>query len=628
MSNLNIVHRLLQENLKSRSKLVGQNRDAADQTLARKQKSLEARQKQQSRTLQCHDLTLAIARKQREIAEAKERIKKQRQLQTVKEIHHQQEMQTIRVFQEYQERLQQTQIAPLVQGAGSNRYTLEAALQKTVQDIYSLLKQVALEYPHATRGSLEGRSSSVQSLYEHLQQTSDGVNQFLEIIAGSKSAYLQALESVKDKKLAQSDAGSKANENNEAASLLHMFRGHHVERVVQVESTLNKVVACEREKAQLYSEMRFRAQRREQEKKPNHFLQELEETKAFLNGLRTALEFIQTEQENLVERVMAADELKAKIEAVGRASRAAEQKLRQAQCDVRKVTEMVELGLQKVPSLANSIAGDITESLSQGLAQLSTSVQARNTTGVNDIKILQDLTAKSQVGYEANHGHLIPLPGPSWPGSSPSSLVLGEAGMDESGHAHAWYESSGSSSLSADQLILQKARLQSHNLVRQLAVSKAKSLNTRLMRSNTEMSASMKATTLQLLVSSSFKTDTMDIQKGSNSAAYQMQHVAGALSVDSLGSKFEGDIKEIVGLLNRYDDDYHTTLATEIEQVAEGADSANAVVEGARSLVEDGHKITARFQTSQDQGLGRSNKTGRDTFATATAETKRMRFIH
>lgn len=106
-----------------------------------------------------------------------------------------------------------------------------------------------------------------------------------------------------------------------------MFRGHHIERVVQVESVLNKVSACEREKSQLLTEMRFRAQRRDQEKKPNHFLQELEETKAFLRGLRTALEFIQTEQENLVERLMATDELKAKIEGVGRASRTADQKV-------------------------------------------------------------------------------------------------------------------------------------------------------------------------------------------------------------------------------------------------------------------------------------------------------------
>jgi hypothetical protein len=106
-----------------------------------------------------------------------------------------------------------------------------------------------------------------------------------------------------------------------------MFRGHHIERVVQVESVLNKVAACEREKAQLYTEMRFRAQRRDQEKKPNHFLQEMEETKAFLQGLRTALEFIQTEQENLVERVMAADEVRSRIEGVGRVSRTTDQKL-------------------------------------------------------------------------------------------------------------------------------------------------------------------------------------------------------------------------------------------------------------------------------------------------------------
>ncbi|KAF9906853.1 hypothetical protein EC991_000216 [Linnemannia zychae] len=568
----------LTENLKSRSKIAGHNGDIAGQTLERKKRSLEARQKQQSRTLQCHELTLAIARKQREIAEAKERIRKQRQLQTVKEIHHQQEVQTIRILQEYQERLQQTQIAPLVQGAGVNRHIFEAALQKTLQDIYSLLKQVIIEQPHAARGSLEGRSSSVQSLYELLQRTNDGVNQLLEIIAGSKSAQLQALESFKDKKLAESQAGSVAIGNNEAARLLHMFRGHHVERVIEVESTLNKVAACEQEKAQLYSEMRFRAQRREQEKKPNHFLQEVEETKALLNGLKTALEFIQTEQENLVERVVATDELKTKIEVIGRASRAAEQRLRGAQHGVRKATEMVELNLQKVPSLATSIAGDITESLSQGLAQLSTSVQARNTTGVNDIKILQDLTTKSQVAYEASHAHLIPLPGPSWPDSSSLSLVLGVAGIGESSHAHAWYEASGSSSLSTDQLILQRVRLQSHNLIRQRAVSKAKDLNTHLARFNTEMGTSMKTTTFQLLSSSPLGTDAMDNQQGSSSA-HQMQHVTGALSVDNLGSKFEGDIKDVVDSLNKYDAEYHKTLATEIEHIAEGAESANVVVE-------------------------------------------------
>ncbi|KAF9339914.1 hypothetical protein BGZ91_004223 [Linnemannia elongata] len=599
----------LAENLRARSK-DKQKKANAEQTLARKQQSLTLRQKQQSRTLQCHELTLSIARKQREIAECKERIKKQRQLQTVKEIHHKQEMQTIRILQEYQARLQQTQIVPLVHGTGTNRHTLEAILQKTVQEISCLLKQVAVEQSHAARGSLEGRNTSMQSFYEHLQQTSDGVSHFLEIIAGSKKAQLLAIGSLKDRKLTESGSGSETTTSSEAASLLHMFRGHHIERVVQVESVLNKVSACEREKSQLFTEMRFRAQRRDQEKKPNHFLQELEETKAYLRGLRTALEFIQTEQENLVERLMATDELKAKIEGVGRASRTADQKVRQAQHNVRKVTEMVQLNLEKVPSLANSIAGDITESLSQGLAQLSTSVRARNTTGVNDIKVLQDLAQQSQVVYEASHAHLIPLPVPSW---TESSLLSG--GPETEAAELAWCETSGSASLSADQLILQKARLQSHNIVRQLAVSKAKDLDARLARSNNETIESMKSTTSQILASSTSGTTSQEDEEGGS-----------VLGVDSLDSKFEAEIKEIVGSLMRYDNDYQTTLAREIENVLVETESAGAVAEEARSLVNDGQRLASRFETTQGHGQEQS-KPSRNITSTGSAESKRMRFI-
>lgn len=605
----------LAENLKTRSKDI-QDKDNAEQTLARKQHSLAVRQKQQSRTLHCHELTLSIARKQREIAECKERIKKQRQLQIVKEIHHQQEMQTIRVFQEYQAHLQQTQIVPLVHGTGTNRHTLEAVLQKTVQEISSLLKQVAVEQSHAARGSLEGRSSTMQSLYEHLQQTSDGVSHFLEIIAVSKKAQLLALGSLKDQKPMELGSGSEIAKSCEAANLLHMFRGHHIERVVQVESVLNKVSALESEKSQLYTEMRFRAQRRDQEKKPNHFLQELEETKAFLQGLRTALEFIQTEQENMVERLMAADELKAKIEGIGRTSRAADQKLRQAQHNVRKVTEMVQLNLEKVPSLANSIAGDITESLSQGLAQLSSSVLARNTIGVNDIKILQDLTQQSQTAYEASHAHLIPLPGPGWTGSS---LLNNESGMETA--RHAWYETSGSASLSADQLILQKARLQSHNLVRQLALSKTKDLNARLARSNNETIESMKSTTSQILASS-----PSTIVSTSGTTSQEDEEGGGALGADSLDSNFGAQIKEIVGSLIRYGNDYQTALAGEIEHVLVETESAGAVAEEVRSLVDDSQRIASRFESTQGHGQEQS-KPSRNTTSAGSAESKRMRFI-
>lgn len=62
----------------------------------------------------------------------------------------------------------------------------------------------------------------MQSLYEHLQQTSDGVSHFLELIARSKKAQLLALGSLKDQKPTELGPGSEITTSSEAASLLHV----------------------------------------------------------------------------------------------------------------------------------------------------------------------------------------------------------------------------------------------------------------------------------------------------------------------------------------------------------------------------------------------------------------------
>lgn len=277
---------------------------------------------------------------------------------------------------------------------------------------------------------------------------------------------------------------------------------------------------------------------------------------------------------------------------------------------------MVQLNIEKVPSLAKRIAEDITESLSQGLTQLSTSVQARNTTGVNDIKILQDLTQQSQTIYEASHAHLTPLPGPSWTGSS---LLSSGSGMETA--RLAWYETSGSASLSADQLILEKARLQNHNMVRQLTVSKTKDLNARLSRSNNETIESMKSTTSQILASS-----PSTIASTSGTPSQKDDDGGGALGVDSLDSNFGAEIKEIVGSLIRYDNDYQAALANEIEHVIVETESSGAIAEEVRSLVDDGHRIASRFETIQRRGQEQS-KPSRNINSALSAESKRMRII-
>jgi prefoldin subunit 5 len=73
--------------------------------------------------------------------------------------------------------------------------------------------------------------------------------------------------------------------------------------------------------------MRFQAQQREQEKRPYTCSQELEESKAKLKGLTTALEFIQAEQEILVERVLPIDEQQHTLESLSKASRTMDQRM-------------------------------------------------------------------------------------------------------------------------------------------------------------------------------------------------------------------------------------------------------------------------------------------------------------
>lgn len=94
-----------------------------------------------------------------------------------------------------------------------------------------------------------------------------------------------------------------------------------------MESVLSRVESCEQERDQLYTKMREDAQRQRQERKPNGHLQELEETKAHVRGLGAALEFVQGEQLNLVERVVSVEEQSKKLEAMRRASRNMDQKM-------------------------------------------------------------------------------------------------------------------------------------------------------------------------------------------------------------------------------------------------------------------------------------------------------------
>lgn len=90
---------------------------------------------------------------------------------------------------------------------------------------------------------------------------------------------------------------------------------------------MNRIAICEEQKEQLYTKMRTRAHHRELESKADGLPQELEEAKARLKGLEAALDFIQAEQEIMVERVVAVDEQKERLEQLSKTSRTMDQRM-------------------------------------------------------------------------------------------------------------------------------------------------------------------------------------------------------------------------------------------------------------------------------------------------------------
>ncbi|KAF8981305.1 hypothetical protein BGZ46_002980 [Entomortierella lignicola] len=527
----------------------------------------------QAKSLQSRDLMLAIALKQREISEARERIKQQRQTHAVKDIHHKQSICKIRVLQEYEKLFQRLRLESLegnmsIRNNDSNHYAMKTTLDNTLEEVMRIVKLVAIDGAKSTQIQAV-ESLGAQDLYQTIQQHGDGTTFIVDTIKDLKE---RSILTVKSERQSQIQRVKSKKEKSEALELLQLFREHHVERVVQVESILNKIAACELEKEQLYSRMRFQAQRREQMKKAVPFLQELEETKAHLIGLGAALEFIQGEQMNLVERVISSDEQQLKLESMSRASRAAGQKTIRLQHLTRKLIEMVRINHQRVPHTAAEISGDITSSISDGLARLSDLAGNQGYTLEGDSKFLHNLTEHCQFNYAEFHTRVL-LP-PLLDLQDPDGSIdrYSENGLFS---YPSWQEVSTACSASADQYILRLAEIQRHNAAHQLAVSKARESNIQMGRTKTEIVS---------LMNNFMKS----LPKGESTSNENEKN----LSLDSLSSKFEGDVKDIANSFIRFEDDRYTTFQDSIQETLADAEVGDDIIQKIQTLVEDDRKIS------------------------------------
>ncbi|KAG0314407.1 hypothetical protein BGZ99_008155 [Dissophora globulifera] len=578
------------------------------------QHSLAGRAELEAKTNQIRGLTLAIAQKQHEIAEAKERIKQQRQLQVMKEIHRQQSTRRVKALQEYEARLRPG-LSKMFKGAlgtrndGSNHDTLRTTLHKVLQETSRTIDMVANLGAKMQQEQITG-GAGLLDLYQAVHESNEDVTYFVEIIKELKEEGLSLMERARQEQMDNKDSRVSTSE---ATELLQTFRGHHSERVQQIELVLDQISTCEANMEELYSRMRYQSQRRENDKKPPPFQQGLEEAKAHLRGLGMALEFIQSEQENMVERVVSQDEQRAQLEAMVKASRAMDQKMMDTQRAIRRLAEMIRVNHKSVPQTALELASETTLSLADRLSQLSDLVQDRTYTAEGDSAVLQDLTRQSQQHYAATSTDVMQPPKLSLPDLQQGGSGGGGMGGATTATATAaktWTKSEGNhrldgiefaaaSSLSADRHILQVAGLQHRNTMQQLAVDKAKQLSQSMEQSKAEVMATMQSFISTLPKECQVPANHTYNNNNNNNNDHSSNREEARMTVGSLSSKFENDFRTVVvGSIVQFEQSHHAAFLTDIEDMAADVQVGEAIAERARGLREDSERLAEQTFSS------------------------------
>ncbi|KAF9284254.1 hypothetical protein BGZ68_004821 [Mortierella alpina] len=535
--------------------------------------------------LQCRELALAVANKQREIVDVRERIKQQRQLQAIKHIHLQQSTGKVRSLQKVQPMLQQVSVRSSVETDEARRQHIETTFEKAFRDVLRVTRTIALNGVGEQQERKIG-SEAMQELCQQLAHSrSENVPYLLERIQELKERQLSLLSSSKQEWPQQRMGidGAEGAGATSASEMLQLFREHHIERVVQIESVYNRISTCEQEKERLYSKLRYRAQKHDQEKRPNLKHQELEETKAKLKGLTTALEFIQAEQENLVDRVMSVDEQRSKLEAMNKASRMAGQQMDQLKLTVAKLVEMTKLNCANVPTTAVSISDETMLSLSQGITQLSAVIQDQVSTVERDAQVLRDLTHASQQRYTERHVQTLQAPTPN--------AFEGETAESEQDTAGQWHKVAAASSLSLDRHILQVAGLQQHALARNLMAAQARDFTKHMEQTKDRIASTIKSSAADVLQGADANRGKLGTIPGNDDG--KNRTIGSSMNLDSLDSIFEEDIKDASQTIINLDQARHAMFQHDIQDTLTRVESGGGTVKAIRGLTHDSVRIAS-----------------------------------
>ncbi|KAF9303714.1 hypothetical protein BGZ74_003187 [Mortierella antarctica] len=504
------------------------------------------------------------------------------------------------MLQQYEPLLQKIEsdviaVAALSQGHQENRSFLENMVNRALSEVQTATRMILLDgmkLPQSGTSDL-----SISRIYQSLSQERVDKTLFLDEIEDRKTLMLKQME---QEQLERSKRSSTSD--SKAAALLETFRGHHNERVAEVESVLSQVESCEQERDQLYTKIREDAQRRLQERKPNGHLQELEETKAHVRGLGAALEFVQGEQLNLVERVVSIEDQSKKLEAMRRTSRNMDQKMAQIQLQVEKLMEMVRLSQQSASDISNGTAGYVADAIGQRLTHLSELIQVQKSSVQADAVTLQEATRASQQRAVNRVSTFLP---------QDLDQILNKA-RQTSGKASLTlplYSSACRSSLSLEQNLLQISTLQQQINVQTVTSTKVHDHTRRTKQVMDSLVSDMERSIASF--GKNTPTETLSLASNRISAGQDDQ-----LTADTLCSAFDRDVKAVAEVVVGVEAAQLTDLASSIKQTLSQAEGDRKMAHDIQSLITDGEMIRSHLHssdsTSQYEQSHTSSRTGSD----------------
>lgn len=133
---------------------------------------------------------------EQEITRTKERIKQQRQRQTLQEIYYQQSINRLRVLQQYEPLLQKIETDVITASASSqghqeDRSVLEDMVSRALGEVQAATRMLLLD---GMKLPQSGTSQSISSIYQNLNEKRVDKTQFLDEIEDRKRQMLKQLE--------------------------------------------------------------------------------------------------------------------------------------------------------------------------------------------------------------------------------------------------------------------------------------------------------------------------------------------------------------------------------------------------------------------------------------------------